>query len=319
MNRTNVSLARALLRAARPWSLFGGILLYALGGGIATYLGYPIDGPVYWIGQAGITLLQLSSNFLREYFDRAGQPPFETRPARRVQRPPANITPDGENPEAATPDSTVPRGVFFQVAAATLTVGAVTTVLLIAENKMSPVVSLFYGLAFLLAIAYAVPPFRLVNSGYGELVLAILNANLFPTIAFLLQSGELHRLLAMISFPLTLLYLAALLAISLQSYYRDTQENRSTMLTRLGWQRGMTLHNALIAMAYIVLAVSVISGLPWRLAFPGFLSMPVAVFQVWQMNSIANGGKPHWRLLTFTALALVGFTVYFINLALWIG
>jgi 1,4-dihydroxy-2-naphthoate octaprenyltransferase len=219
----------------------------------------------------------------------------------------------------SAPEADVPRVVFLQVAAATLTVGAVTTVLLIAENKLNPPVFLFLGLAFLLAICYAVPPFRLVYSGYGELVLAILNANLFPAIAFLLQSGELHRLLAMLTFPLTLLYLAAALAISLQNYYQDIRESRQTMLARLGWQRGMALHNALIVLAYIALGLAVIAGLPWRLAFPGFLSLPVAIFEVWQMNSIANGGKPHWRLLGYTALALVGFTVYFMNLALWVG
>jgi 1,4-dihydroxy-2-naphthoate octaprenyltransferase len=320
MNRTTASLVRVLLRAARPWSLIGGILLYALGGGIAVYLGYQVNWPVYWIGQAGITLLQLSSYFLREYFDRAGQPPFDTRPPRGSQRPPANMTPNVENPEAKA-EADVPRGIFLQVAAATLTVGAVTTVLLIAENKLILPVFLFLGLAFLLSVAYAVPPFRLAYSGYGELILAILNANLFPAIAFLLQSGELHRLLALLTFPLTLLYLASALAISLQDYYRDIQENRQTMLSRLGWQRGMVLHNALISLAYVVLAISVILivRLPWRIAFPGFLSLPVAIFQIWQMNTIANGAKPRWRLLTYTALALIGFTVYFINLALWVG
>ena len=195
-------------------SLLGGILLYALGGGIATYLGYYIDWPIYWLGQAAVTLLQLSSHFLREYFDRAGQPPFESR----VQRPPRTekgmAEPDGK--EAAPPEIEAPRVIFFQAAAATLTVGAVVTVLLIAANKLTPQVFLFLGLAFLLAFVYAVPPFRLVYSGYGELVLAILEANLFPALAFLLQSGELHRLLAMLTFPLTLLYLAAVLAISLR-------------------------------------------------------------------------------------------------------
>jgi 1,4-dihydroxy-2-naphthoate octaprenyltransferase len=318
LNRTTISLTRALFRAARPVSILGGVLLYALGGGIASYLGYQIDWPVYWIGQAAVTLLQLSSFFLREYFDRAGQPPFEPRiprPPRAEEKPLA----DSEDPEPALPDVEAPRVIFLQFATATLTIGAVLTVLLLAQHKLTPPAFLFLGLAFLLALVYAVPPFRLVYSGYGELVLAILEANLFPALAFLFQSGELHRLLAMLTFPLTLLYLAAMLAISLRQYYQDILENRQTMLARLGWQRGMTLHNLLIALAYIVLAVSVIIGLPWRLAFPAFLSLPIAIFQIWQMNSIASGGKPHWRLLFFTSLALVGFTVYFLNLALWIG
>lgn len=318
MNPTTTTIFRALIRAARPTSILGGILLYALGGGIASYLGYRIDWPVYWLGQSAVTMLQLSSNFLREYFDRAGQPPFESRPPRSA-RPAEKPMTDPEAGDAPPPAIEAPRVVFFQIAAATLTIGAVLTVLLIASGRLSPSAFLFLGLAFLLAFVYAVPPFRLVYSGYGELVLAILEANLFPALAFLFQTGETHRLLAMLTFPLTLLYLAAVLATSLRQYYRDLQLERQTMLARLGWQRGMWLHNLLIALAYVVLAASVVLGLPWRLAFPAFLSLPIALFQIWQMNSIAGGGKPQWRLLLYSSLALVGFTVYFLNLALWIG
>ena len=313
MNRAASTLVRTLIHTARPWSLLAGVLLYALGGGIASYLAYPINWATYWIGQTCVTMLQLSSYFLQEYFDRAGQPPFEI-PRPRPPKPPAEDQP--EEPPVEVP---TPRVVFIQVAAATLTVGAVMTVLLFAQGKLTPAALLFIGLAFFLALIYAVPPFRLVYSGYGELVLAILVVNLFPALAFQLQAGELHRLLAMLTFPLTLLYLASALALSLQKYLEDIRHNRQTMLARLGWQRGMTLHNLLIALAYVALAGSVISGLPWRLAYPAFLSMPVAVFQIWQMNGIANGAKPRWRLLAFTALATVGFAAYFINLALWTG
>ncbi len=326
MSPFTAAVFRALARAARIWSLLAGVLLYALGGGIVHYLGYIIDWPVYWLGQGAVTLLQLSMFMLREYFDRATQPPFEPlRPPVRRRAPPSNLAPAGEtDPDALQPEGEVeailvPRIIFLQVAAASLTIGAVVTVLLYAGHKLNPPAFVFMGIAFLLGLAYAVPPLRLVYSGYGELILSILVANLFPALAFMLQVGSLHRLLAMLTFPLTLLYLAAELARSLRHYFVDSRENRHTMLVRLGWQRGMTLHNALIAFAYVALAVSLVSGLPWRLTYPGLLSLPVAVFQIWQMNSIAGGAKPRWNLLGYTAMATIGLAAYFINLALWIG
>ncbi|MBE0698210.1 MAG: prenyltransferase [Anaerolineaceae bacterium] len=258
MNQPQETLFKSILHAAHPLSLIAGILLYALGGGIATYLGESINWPVYWIGQGAVTLLQLSSYFLREYFDRAGQPPFEIR----TGAPPGN----GDKKQPVPP----PRVIFLQVALTSMTAGAVLTVLLLAAGRMSPVAFLFIGLAFILAIVYAIPPFRLVYSGYGELILSILITNLFPAFAYILQVGELHRLLAMLTFPLTFLYLAAILAQSLSTYLEDIKQNRQTMLARLGWQRGMSLHNILIAGAYILLAFSVLAGLPWRLAFPAF-------------------------------------------------
>jgi len=305
MNQPQETLFTAIIRAARPFSLFAAMLLYALGSGIAAYLGESIQWPVYWLGQGAVTLLQLSSFFLREYFDRAGQPPFETRP----------LPPPGDD-EKKRP-APAPRVIFLQVAVTAMTAGAVLTVILLAGGDLGLAAFLFIGLAFVLAILYAVPPFRLVYSGYGELVIAILITNLFPAFAFLLQAGVLHRLLALLTFPLTFLYLAAILAQSLPAYFDDMQHNRQTMLARLGWQRGMSLHNFLIAAAYILLAVSVLAGLPWRLAFPAFLALPVGIFQIWQINSIAGGAKPRWRLLALTAMASVGFAAYFINLALW--
>ncbi len=328
MNRLSATIFRSLVRAAHPWSLLAGILIYALGGGIAIYLGDFINWPVYWIGQAAALMLLLSGYILRAYFDLAG-PPFELPRQRppRVQ-PPAGMqeeeeaadgNPDGKAPASEELALAVPRVIFLQVAAATLTIAAVMVVLLIALNKLNPPAFLFLVLIFLLALAYAVPPLRLVYSGYGELVIAIMVANLFPGLAFLLQAGSLHRLLAMLTFPLTLLYLAAMLALSLRGYFNDLRENHLTMLVRLGWQRAMNLHNILILMAYLVLGGAVIAGLPWRLAWPAFLSLPVGIFQIVQMNSIANGAKPHWRLLAYTALAPVGLAVYFMDLALWIG
>ena len=322
MTPTAAAMIRALTRAARPWSLAAGLLLYALGGGIARYLGNFIDWPVYFTGQAALTLLQLSGSFLREYFDRTTQPPFEQVVRRQtIKKPQPADMPDGletpEQPEVV--EILVPRLIFFQAAAVTLTTAAVMVVLLVVENRMHPVAVLFLALAILLVLLYAVPPFRLVYSGYGELAQALLLANLFPTLAFVFQVGEVHRLLAMLTFPLTLLYLATELARELRGYFADFKENRQTMLVRLGWQRGMSLHNALIAAAFVALAVAVISGLPWRLAYPAFLALPVGVFQIWQMNRIAAGSPPRWRVLDYTALASVGLMAYFMALALWIG
>jgi 1,4-dihydroxy-2-naphthoate polyprenyltransferase len=293
---------RALLLAARPFSLLAGILLYAVGGGIAVYLGEPLDWTTYWIGQAAVTMLQLSTFLLSAYFSQPARPPFEVR---------ARSIPGAPNPP--------PRGIYLQVAATTLTIGAVMTVLLLARGDLPPTAFLFFVLAVALGLLYAIPPFRLVEKGYGELVLAVLFANIIPSLAFLLQSGDPHRLLVMLTFPLTCLYLAAEIAAELQPYAEDMRVGRMTMLVRIGWQRGMSLHNLLIAAAYILLALAVIFKLPWRLAYPIFLSLPVALFQIYQMSAIANGAKPRWRLLLYTAMATVGLAAYFMNLALWVG
>jgi hypothetical protein len=61
-----------ILRLSRPLFLFGAALLYALGAGIAHYLGFRIDWDIFLTGQLWVSLLQLSTHYLNEYYDAAG-------------------------------------------------------------------------------------------------------------------------------------------------------------------------------------------------------------------------------------------------------
>ncbi len=309
MNHSKPTPAALLVRYARPWALLAGILLYALGAGIVNYLGYPLNWTIYFLGQAVVTLLQVSSYYLKEYYDLLEKP----QPPRQPRRGPRNDPEDPEQEQVVE----LPRMVVLQAAVTSLTIGAVITVLLIAQQAVTPAVLIILGVAFLLAFFYAVPPLRLVYTGYGELTQAILLTNLFPALAYLFQTGELHRLIGMLTFPLTALYLAMALARQLPSYATDLRNNHPNLLVRMGWQRGMFLHNLLIFFAYLLLGLAALLGLPWGLTWPVLLALPVGLFQIWQMSRISAGAPPSWRLLTISAISLVGITAYLINLALW--
>ncbi len=294
-----------LIRISRPFSLLAGILLYALGVGIVSFLGQPVNWQTYFAGQAAITFLQLSSYYLKAYYDPLS-PQEEDAP---VDKAPLNGRP--------RTDGKLPRSLVLQMALLTMTLGAALTVLLLAAGSIKVPAFVLLGVAFLLAFFYAVPPLRLVYSGYGELVSAVLLANLFPALGYLFQTGELHRLLAMLTFPVTALYLAAILAAELQPYGADVRYERRTMMVRMGWQRGMITHNVLILVGYLLFATAALLSLPWVLVWPAFLTLPVGLFQIWQINQIAQGAPARWRMLNLTAGATVGLVVYLLNLALW--
>jgi 1,4-dihydroxy-2-naphthoate octaprenyltransferase len=190
-------------------------------------------------------------------------------------------------------------------------------VLLLSNKAINLQGLLILGIAFLLAFFYAVPPLRLVYSGYGELSHAIFIANLVPAFAFLLQTGEVHRFLPMLTFPLAFLYLAMSLALSLKDYPENLKNNRKTLLVRLGWPNGMRLHNILILATYVLLTLAFVSGLTWGLTWPGLLTLPLAGFQVWQFIQINAGAKPHWGLLSLTAIGTLLMTAYLITFTLW--
>lgn len=291
------------IQNSRPLGLLAGFLLYALGGGVIEYLGEPIDWSVYWIGQACVTLLQLSSSYLQVYYDRMME-------IRQVGRKVGN-------PGAEQQYRAVTSG-YLLAAVTTLTIGAMLTVLLLSRGDLSPAALLILGFAFLFAFFYAVPPLRLVYSGYGELIAAVLLTTLVPAFGYLLQGGELMGVLGVLSLPLTTLYLAFSLATSLENYFDEIKRGRQNLMIRLGWQRGMFLHNLCILFAYLTIGLSAMFGLPWALTWPRLLTLPLAIFQVWMIWQISLGAKPRWRLLRITAAASFAISAYLLVFTLWV-
>jgi len=190
-------------------------------------------------------------------------------------------------------------------------------VLVFRQTNLLPETMLIMVLIFLGGFFYSAPPVRLVSSGYGELTTSIIVANLVPAFAFVLQTGELHRLLAMSTFPLTALHLAMMLAFELPDYANDIKYEKKTLMVRIGWQRGMFLHNIFILVAYLLLGIAVTFGMPLSIAGPAFLTLPLGLLQIWQMRRIASGASPNWTTLTLLPVALFAGMAYLLAFAYW--
>lgn len=291
------------LRLSSWPSLLTAAFLYSLGGGIVTFRGDLFNWSSFWLGLVIVLMLQLSCAFLTAFYTRL----------EAFRRP--GMSHDNRD----STGSEMPRGTLMLAAVTTMTVGSMVTVLLFASRAITPTVLVILGLALLLAFVYAVPPFRLVNTGYGDLVMAVLLTTLFPALGYGLQTGEMTSLLGMLSFPLAALYLAMVLALSLETYYGDLKSGKVNLMIRLGWQRGMVLHNILILAAYLLIGIGAVVGMAWALTWPRLLTLPIGLFQFWQIWQIGNGAKPRWTLLRITAIATFAITVYLQAFTLWVG
>jgi len=295
---------RLFIRLSRPLFLIGAALVYFLGVGIAHYLGTTIGWGVYALGQMWVTILQLGALYLDEYY---------------------NVTEEGENPRQqglpgnnrTTPEGNIPPQIMLIAAVACLGIVASLTVLILRQAQPSGAALIFMVLIALGALIYSLPPLRLVTSGYGELTVTIIYANLLPALAFLLQTGSLHRLLAMTTFPLTALFLAATLALQLPDYARDVKYERRTLMVRIGWRNGMYLHNLLILCAFLLLGTATAFGLSMPIALPAFLLLPLGLLQIWQMRRVADGARPNWRALTLIPITIFGSMTYLLAYAFW--
>jgi 1,4-dihydroxy-2-naphthoate octaprenyltransferase len=284
-----------LLRLSRPFYIVFAVLTYVLGGGgIARYLGVTQDVAVFWLGLGGILLAQFSMSLLAEALRPVDQP--------------------SENDENR-PERVQLRNSALTVSIGALGVTAVIVLMLVREAALSPVAITFLSLSLLMVLSYSVPPLRLVDAGFGEFIQAVHIAVIVPALGFVLQQGEYHRLVAITSFPLTLLALACFLILDFPTFAADEKYDRRTLLRSIGWQRAVPLHHGLVLGAYALLASSLLFGLAWNRIWPSFLTLPFALMQIFWLRNISLGAKPLWSLLTVNALAVFGLTAYLLFVA----
>jgi 1,4-dihydroxy-2-naphthoate octaprenyltransferase len=298
----NFRIARFFIQISRPIYLLCNVLFFALGVGIARYLGEPLDMGDYFLGQFWALTLQLGGHYLAAFFLLTVNP----------RQPDRILLPQGENGS----NESIRKDIILWAAYAALAATTSITLLMIRAN-VSVAALIVMGLISLGAIFYALPPLQIARTGYGELTLALLMANLIPALAFLLQAGGLHQMVALSTFPLTMLHLAMLLAAQFPDYLQDVKGQKYTLLVRLGWQRGMILHNLLVLSAFVFIGAAVLIGLPSPVGLPAFLVFPLGLFQVWYMTRIAAGARPFWRLLNFNAVFTFGLTAYLLTFGFW--
>ncbi|MEY2816636.1 MAG: hypothetical protein RL275_99 [Chloroflexota bacterium] len=286
-----------MLKLTRPLHLILVALTYLLGASIPAYLGRPFLLVPFILGLAITLLMQTSMLFLREVFRPHNEPIIE-----------------GETPQKK---ETLRNNLLY------ISVGMIGTAAVLAfiahlNIGITLPIFLFLLSSLVLTMVFAIPPFTLVNRGFGELILALHIAYIVPSISFLFQADENSRLLTTLLLPLTVLALAYFLIINFTTFPEDQKYDRGTLLRRLTWERAVPLHHSLVAFAYVAFALVPLMGFSFSLIAPAFLTLPFAIFQIIQLRAIANGNPPNWRLLTSTALAVLGLTTYFLTLTFWL-
>lgn len=288
---------RLFIRLTRPHFILGGILLYGLGGAIASHLGHRIDSGSYLLGQLLVTLLQLMTHYLNEYYDSDADQSNLNRT--RFTGGSGAIGPEALPKRVAFYSAVISLALATTVASAALVTGSLPLL-------SWPVLLL----GFLGGFYYSVPPPRLVASGYGELLASLVVAALVPIFAYIIQAGDINRLLVMSTTPLIGLCFAMLIVFELPDYAADVRHHKRNLVVRLGWLAAMRAHDIALAFAMLSFAVAFAYGLPRRVAMSALILLPLAAAQIWQLRRIRRGYPPRWNSLTFSALALFAIGAY---------
>ena len=285
---------RTLFRLSRPLHLLLAALTYSFGASIANYLGRPYRADSFWLGLAAVLLAQMSMSLLFEVFRLDAEPLAENETRRQ---------------------RLMLRNNALYISIASLSVDAVIAFILFSNQHLSLTSFSFLLVSLFLILAYSMPPFR--NRGFGEFLLAAHIAYVIPTLAYLLQADQTHRFLAL-TIPLTLLAFAYFIVMDFPSFATDRKYGRMTFLTRLSWERVVPLHHIFVLFAYVFFAIAPFLGLSLSLIWPAFLTLPFAIFQIFQLRNISLGAPTNWILLTATALSVFGLTAYFLTLTFWL-
>ena len=285
-----------MLKLIRPLNLILAALTYAFGASIADYLGKALRVESFWFGFLIVTLIQVTMSLLPEVYRPRNEPLIENETRK---------------------DRLVLRNNALYISLTTLSAIAVFAYILF-NSKLLPSVSLlFLVFSLFLVFVNAVPPFRFINRGFGELLLAVQVAYIFPTFAFTLQTGKTHSFLAL-TIPLTFLAFAYFIVLNFQAFAQDQKYQRVTFLTRLGWETVVPLHHAFVLFTYIFFLAMPAFGLSLNIIWSAFLTLPFALFQINQLRNISLGAPTNWILLNTTAIAVFGLTTYFLTSTFWL-
>ncbi len=277
-------------------------IMFFSGMGVARYLGSSIDWGRSILACFAFYFLIWSRNLLKAYFDHPESPISVL-----LSSHPRYEHLAGQK-----------RSTLLTYALFAMTGGAALTVFVMVLNPYALPFLILMGVAVLVCFLAVVPPVHLHRRGYGEIIEAIVVANVVPAAGLVLNYGEIHGVLAMLTLPVTALYLASLLVFTLPVYWADKKGGNPNLLNNLDWDRSMKLHNFLVLSAFLAVAVFSITGLSWALAWPMLLPLPLGVFQVVQMLGIMNGAPPRWQLLKWTAGGSLGLLAYMVLLTLWL-
>lgn len=297
----------AFIRLGRFVFLSGGFILYGLGAAIAHYTGAEIHWQKYIWGQVIVTLTQLMTHYSNDYFD------FEADAA--------NLSPTRwSGGSRVLPTGELNPIVSRNAAIILLIVATSLSILLATIEKVGTLTLPILLLAIGLSWSYSSPPLRLNSHGLGEIAAIMILSVLTPILGFYLQVGEIQKIVLLPLPTLALLQFNMVLSVHLPDVEGDQLVNKRTLVVILGSPATCPLYLVCLFSAYAFLPIMGIAGLSLLVMGAGFLTLPVAGWQVWQ---IWQGGwfkAEKWENIAFLSIILLmGTAILEIFAFLWLS
>jgi len=294
----------AFWRLSRPFFLLGGVVLFALGAGVAHAQGKSTSLVVYLLGQLYVTTLQLMTHFQNEYWD------IE---ADRLNLSRTTFT-GGSG--VLTSGALAPQAALT-AARICLASCAILAVHLALQGRMPLFTCLLMLAMFLGAYFYSSPPLRLAGTGFGEAIASIVVAALVPWLGLVLAGGQSNATFYAAMIPLVWIHFAMIMAFEFPDELSDGRAGKRTLLVRIGRERGLLVHHFALSVGVCLLAAGSFVALPPKSAFIAVAIAPVAVAQMVAISVVDRGGRIRFEKVMLLAIVTFSLTATLLAIVFW--
>lgn len=272
--------------------LVGGFVLHGVGLAMALSAGARLNLATLLWTQVAITAIQLMTHYSNDYFD--------------LEADRANTTPtQWSGGSRVLPEGLLPPVVALVTAVALMLVALAAALVVALALQPAPLTLPLLVLALFLGWSYSSPPLRLHTRRLGEVTAAVLVAGITPLVGYYTQTGRLAWLPLLAAVPLICFQLAMLLAVHLPDVEGDLLVGKRTLVVVLGRAGAARLYMGLLALAYALLPLLALAGLPWPVALATMMGLPIAAGQVWRMGRGAWADPIAWNSLAFGSIVLL--------------
>ncbi len=230
----------AFVKLSRLHFLVGGAVLYGLGA-----VTVPGAGPgLYLLGQALVSAAQLTAHYVNEYADFEADRGVFNR----------TIFSGGSGVLAS---GALHRRVALRAAIVTSASTLVLAALVAPSSRTAAILGL---LALASAWGYSMPPLRILNTGWGEVVASLVVAVLVPVTGAAVNGGTVTTPLAWTVVSLFFIHMAMLLAFELPDLDSDAEAAKTVLAVRLGRTRTRQVMVAAICAAGVLSVLAIARG-----------------------------------------------------------
>lgn len=225
----------AFIQLSRLHFLFGGALMYAIG--VASGGEVSIGG--YLLGQLMVTSAQLTAHYVNEYADV------------EADRLVTNRTFFSGGSGALVDDDISPKLALH----AARTTSAVAVAAMVGVALLAPAAALLGGVALAVSWGYSMPPARLLNTGWGELVTSLVVVVVVPMIGAFISGAPASPALWWAMAVLLPVHIAMMLVFEIPDSATDREAGKTVLAVRLGEASTIGLIGGLYLLSALALIV----------------------------------------------------------------